>query len=182
MCKNRHSSSHLFLYIMACTVHYDNYIDNNEELNPLTKEKYDRLLLAVASPLELGGGNLHEVQSSQIPKQYVGNLVVHDKCYKNFTGAISVASKNVPSTSKASEREHGIGDLRNTLFPPHCMFCLKEKPKTVNHKKKQFVRKITLESSEERIRLSVESKEDKRLLAAIRGYDSLLATEFKCHE
>ena len=110
MCKNRHSSSHLFLYIMACTVHYDNYIDNNEELNPLTKEKYDRLLLAVASPLELGGGNLHEVQSSQIPKQYVGNLVVHDKCYKNFIGAISDASKNVPSTSKASEREHGIGD------------------------------------------------------------------------
>ena len=147
----------------------------------MTKEKYDRLLLAVASPLELGGGNLHEVQSSQIPKQYVGNLVVHDRCYKKFMGAISVASKNVPSTSKVSEREHGIEDLQNTLFPPHCMFCLKEKPKTVNHKK-QFVRKITLESSEERIRLSVESKEDKRLLAAIRGYDSLLAAEFKCHE
>ena len=71
MCKNRHSSSHLFLYIMACRVHYDNDIANNEKLNPLSKEKYDRLLLAVASRLELGGGNLHEVQSSQIPRQYV---------------------------------------------------------------------------------------------------------------
>ena len=64
----------LVVYVMACTVHYDNYVDNNEELNPLSKEKHERLLLAVASRLELGGGNLHEVQSSQIPKQYVENL------------------------------------------------------------------------------------------------------------
>ena len=64
---------------MAWTVHYGNYVDNNEELNPLSREKYEGLLLAESSRLELGGGILHEVQSSQIRKQYVENLVFNHK-------------------------------------------------------------------------------------------------------
>ena len=173
--------SHLLLHIMACTVHYDNYVDHNEKLNPLSKEKYERLLVAVDSRLELGGANLHEVQSSQIPKQFIENLVVHDKCYKKFTGAISVAKKNVPSTSESSTRPHRSGDLGNTLLPLHCMFCLKETPIKVKGKK-QAVRKLTLLSAEQRVRLAVEMKKDERLLAVIRGFDSLLSAEFRCHE
>ena len=51
----------------------------------------------------------------------------------------------------------------------------------VNHKK-QFVRKLTLPSAEDRIRSAVELKKDERLLSVIRGISSLLSAEFKCHE
>ena len=61
--------SHLLLFTMACTVHYDNYVDDDEELNQLRKEKHVKLLSAITSRLELGGGNLHEMQSCQIPQQ-----------------------------------------------------------------------------------------------------------------
>ena len=61
------------------------------------------------------------------------------------------------------------------------MLCLKETPKTVNHKK-QYVRKLTLQSAEDRIRLAVELKKDERLFSVIRGTKSLLCAEFRCHE
>ena len=46
---------------MACIVHYENYVLETEKLLPLTKDGHGRLLLAAASRLELGGGNIHEV-------------------------------------------------------------------------------------------------------------------------
>ena len=95
---------------MACTVHYENYVDENEQLLPLCTDGYERLVLATACRNELGGGNIHEVQSSQIPKQYAENIVFHRKCYKKFTSAISTANKNVPSTSEASTRTRRSGD------------------------------------------------------------------------
>ena len=73
---------------MACTIHYENYVDDNEQLLQLEKDGYERLVLAAACRLELGGGNLHELQGSQIPQQYVENLLYHSKCYKKFTSAI----------------------------------------------------------------------------------------------
>lgn len=167
---------------MACIVHYENYVLETEKLLPLTKDGHERLLLAAASRLELGGGNIHEVQSSQIPKMYIENLLYHSKCYKKFTSAISVAKKSsTSSSSKDPTRSRRSGEQGSHLLPPCCMFCMKETPRTVNHKK-QDVRKITLQSTEERIRLAAELKKDERLLAVIRGTNSLLAAEFMCHE
>ena len=87
--KNRRRYS---VNIMACTVHYDDYVDPNDQLILLEKDGYERLVLAETCRRELGGGNVHALQSSQIPKQFVENILYHSKCYKKFTSAISVAN------------------------------------------------------------------------------------------
>ena len=56
---------------MACTVHYDDYVAENEQLSPLNNHVYERLVLAADCRRNLGGGNLHEVQSSQISNEFV---------------------------------------------------------------------------------------------------------------
>ena len=55
---------------MACVVHYENHTVKNEQSLSLGKNEYHRLMEAVACRFDLGGGNIHELQSSQIPNKY----------------------------------------------------------------------------------------------------------------
>ena len=113
----------IHILIMACIVHYEGYVDKNECAKPLDKKGYERLLLAATYRSKLGGGNCHEVQSSQIPKEYIEGLVRHTKCYKKFTSVLSSASvsssenKNVPSVSRVRRS----GDTGRTILPKHCI-------------------------------------------------------------
>ena len=75
----------IHILIMACIVHYEGYVDKNECAKLLDKKGYERLLLAATYRSKLGGINCHEVQSSQIPKEYIEGLVRHTNCYKKFT-------------------------------------------------------------------------------------------------
>ena len=130
---SKNCREHLII-IMACTVHYDDYVDPNDQLLHLEKDGYERLVFAAACRRELGGGSIHELQSSQIPKQLAENILYHSKCYKKFTSAIGIANRSGSSTVQTSTRVRRSGDLGSTLRPPYCMFCLKATPKTVNRK------------------------------------------------
>ena len=63
----------------SCVVHYENYTGENDELLPLDEDKYNRLVSARASRLQLGGGYVHELQSSKIPELFTDSLSYHRK-------------------------------------------------------------------------------------------------------
>ena len=109
-----------------------------------------------------------------------------EPCYKKFTIIISKARNKRKTTNdpgdddalrkKSRARRTSVG---GNLCPDHCYFCKKER-KSVKGKV-QLSQKLTLKSTEERIKPAAEEKKDENVLRDIRDVD-LLAKEFQVHD
>ena len=63
----------------SCIVHYGAHEES--DLLPLTKEHYERLVEAKKCRCELGGENLHALQSNDIPNLFPDNRFLYSNCY-----------------------------------------------------------------------------------------------------
>ena len=113
---------------MLCIVHYQGYCDEYDSLLSVTNDIHARLITAKGCRMQLGGGHMHEVQCSRIPELFTDGLLYHTKCYKKFTGAISIANKNQEDKSHNNQciRTRRTGEMGTIILPKYCMYCKKE--------------------------------------------------------
>ena len=162
-----------------CIVHYEGYSDKEDKLFSLNNKQYVRLAKAKECRLELGGENLHVLQSNKIPETFKENYFYHAKCYKKYTQAISRVANISDSSSPGPSRIQRTGDLGKILFPKYCMIC--KKHIIAVNREKQYPKLIELEKAELQIRQAAQLHNDEILLAAIKGTSSLRAAEFRIH-
>lgn len=171
----------------TCIVHYRHLCIENQNLIPLSKDTYARLIDARDCRIRLGGANCHEFQIKSIPELFtLGEHYVHSQCYKNFTKAISVLSQKRKVTKKFDpqrsplKRKKRSHDFSGNLFPNVCMKCKTSKPIKVKGKKQQ-IKIVQTFSSCRTLQQAAALRNDQEMLAAISGVD-LIAKEFKMHQ
>ena len=78
----------------TCIVQY-NTTDSSDNLITVTKETHERFIDAKKCRIELGGENIHQIQSDGLPYTYIGNSndKYHRKCNQRYTMAISISRK-----------------------------------------------------------------------------------------
>ena len=176
----------------SCVVHYQNiFIKNNNKLIEVTNERYEKLINAKKARLTLGGCHLHPDQCDIIPDVFVPGLNYHPECYKHFIRAVSELKKvgdtlpsPGPSTARTDYSEHRprrSSELDPAgRFPLYCMICRKMVQRDEKDGR-EFPTKLTLESTEETLRMAVALRHDKELGDAIRGVN-LREKDFRKHK
>ena len=123
-----------------CQIHYDG-ITVEGSLRESADVTIKKLHINKSIRENLGGENLHYLQSKNSPEKLDKRYFVHPECYKKFIYA-------------------------ETL---HCMFC-KNVSKTINSKKK-FVKTILTRNAESNIKEAAAKCNDEKMLTEIRGKD-----------
>ena len=85
--------------IEKCIVHYNALGATDDNVLPLTRKKYDRLIEARAARYELGGDNWHSLQGKTIPVSFRDNTYgCHKSCYKKIHDGHFPAEEKVRHT------------------------------------------------------------------------------------
>ena len=155
----------------------------------MDKHHFTRMVEAKNARLNLGGDNAHHDQGRGVPSSFTTGIMLHLKCYKTYTKAISLWKKRCATSSadtdksstSSSTRPHRTGDVGRVLFPEYCMICKSANPIKVKGKKQfpEVLRELRAEIS---IREAAKLQNDTEMLTAIMPESlSLRCAEFKVH-
>ena len=164
--------------------HYTSPDCEYSNLIVLSENAHSRLLEARQIRCELGGNNEHREQCNLIP-EHVDSTVhrIHmNPCFKKFTLIISQSKRKSSNDARNLKQKRLCSSIEpltsSQLFTDNCYFC-KSKRKKI-HSKEQVSHKLTLSSSEDSIKATVEEKCDKDVLRDTQGVD--LLAEFQVHD
>lgn len=171
---------------VKCVVHYQGIGAQDDNLLPLTREKYDRLLEAKNARERLSGANSHEPQGRGIPVAFDECYTCHQSCYKKYTMAISVFKKKgrkIEMETPPSTRKKRCEIVAPTaiLFPKHCMHPKCLSPNVIKHGgERQMPAPLVTKNACQSVLDAASILGDEEMLTKIRGQD-LIAREFLMH-